>query len=897
MLANRTRERDATIRRQTNGNSHNAPAKQLPDFYCNLQLPPAPAESSRFSSHAQDYEIGAIIGRGGFAVVHQAVSKHPASYGVEVAIKIIDKAVMAKANLAERVVTELAIHSSLNHPAILQLYTHFQSPSHVYLVTELCTNNELYRYIQRRTGGCLTEAEARGVTEEIVKGVLYLHAHGIIHRDLKLSNVLITRDYHVKISDFGLAVKLNNPDGEQKTMCGTPNYISPEIVSRQPYGLSSDLWSLGCMLVTMLTGKPPFDSQAVKSTLDKVSRVEYYLPDSISDDAKDLISRLLMKDPKKRLTLRDILSHKWFSLPRLALKPEKPLLKGSRSDFDQNSPNNNNHEQYQDRSPSFQKKQNFHDSQSAEQTARLNEQETQTNQCNGQFPAKSQMKTAKLSTVESLHRYQKTENNPVAASHQPCVVRTGSFTTKRLKTMQQKTKHGNIAILGDGNILLDFYRESNLILISGDSKSVYLYDRSRSSASASIQDLNPHTTYDSQRLPSNISKIHAYAVKFVDLVRSKTPKIIFYSPQAKCLLMENTPQADFEMNFYSGVKVHHSSRTARILFKIPATVATAAVGVGGTLSADAGNGAGAYDVYEYDVSGAAASSASAGTTAEALQSAGRRGGVPGIMEIPATLVNVFRHVQECLRQCLDIEKSTSIEGDGGTYPLILKSSNIGNLIGSVGGGGGDDIGGYVPVSGKGFSPIPSVNAAASSVAALSAVASAKNPDIQVTRSKSRISVAGTATTLFNGDSKYASTSVSTTARSQNHLAPNLSPKMNYYQHHNYGVGRVNGVTRHSNPTTGEAPSIISATTAAKQSVVTSQNTLTPSSVTNADSGGIAEKSSGNRRQVFLEKVGWCSRDGDGRFVMLFNDGVHMIVDSRDQNLVWIDAAGMDRKEI
>ncbi|KAJ3288609.1 Serine/threonine-protein kinase plk4 [Rhizoclosmatium sp. JEL0117] len=255
-----------------------------------------PPGDPRFSTRIEDYELGSIIGRGGFAIVHQAVSKHPASYGHEVAIKIIDKAIMNQSNLSERVATELQIHSTLSHPSILHLYTHFQSHSHVYLVTELCTNGELYRYIQRRQNGpYLSEAEARGVMEEIVKGVLYLHSNGIIHRDLKLANVLITRDYHVKIADFGLAVKLNNPEGEQKTMCGTPNYISPEIVSRQPYGLSSDLWSLGCMLVTILTGKPPFDSQAVKSTLDKVSRVEYYLPDSISNEARDLIGRLLMK--------------------------------------------------------------------------------------------------------------------------------------------------------------------------------------------------------------------------------------------------------------------------------------------------------------------------------------------------------------------------------------------------------------------------------------------------------------------------------------------------------------------------------------------------------------------------------------------------------------------------
>ncbi|KAJ3208725.1 Serine/threonine-protein kinase plk4 [Entophlyctis luteolus] len=192
-----------------------------------------PPNSSRFSRRIEDYEIGEVIGRGGFAVVHQAVSKYSTSYGEEVAVKIIDKVLIAKSNLMERVAMEISIHSSVNHPSIVQLYTHFQTTTHVYLVTELCRNGELYRYIQRRNGGCLSEAEARGALEEIVKGVLYLHAHGIIHRDLKLSNVLITSDYHV--------------------------------------------------------------SQAVKSTLDKVSRVEYYLPDSVSDDARDLIGRLLMK--------------------------------------------------------------------------------------------------------------------------------------------------------------------------------------------------------------------------------------------------------------------------------------------------------------------------------------------------------------------------------------------------------------------------------------------------------------------------------------------------------------------------------------------------------------------------------------------------------------------------
>ncbi|KAI8621193.1 kinase-like domain-containing protein [Chytriomyces sp. MP71] len=404
----------------------------------------------RYPTRIEDYEVGAIIGRGGFAVVHQAVSKHKDSYGAEVAIKMIDKAVMTRSNLSSRVQTELQIHSNLSHPSILQLHTYFESASHVYLVTELCPHGELYRYIQGRTNGHLTEAEARGALEEIVKGVLYLHSLGIIHRDLKLSNVLLTRDYHLKIADFGLAVKLNTPEGEQKTMCGTPNYISPEIVSRLPYGLSSDLWSLGCLMVTILTGKPPFDSQAVKSTLDKVARVEYYLPDSISHDARDLIGKLLMKDPKKRLTLRDILNHRWFSYPRLPLKSNAPR----QDTLDEASDGQTTKE---------------------ERTFAARENQPQITFANSTSqPEKfssfgdEHIDTPLFSSVST----QKTNKSPRMTSTPICNAGMHSFSTLRLKAMQQKTKHGLISIQANGNVLLDFEREKHLIVISGESSLV-----------------------------------------------------------------------------------------------------------------------------------------------------------------------------------------------------------------------------------------------------------------------------------------------------------------------------------------------------------------------------------------------------------------------------------------
>ncbi|KAJ3040632.1 Serine/threonine-protein kinase plk4 [Rhizophlyctis rosea] len=188
--------------------------------------------------------------------------------------------------MTRRVANEVEVHWQLHHPSILELFNYFEDDADVYMVMELCKNGEMYRYIQRR-GRPLSEPEARGIMTQLVQGMLYLHFSGIIVRDLELSNLIFAQDFELKIGDFGLAVKLSDPDGERKTMCGTHNYISPEIVSRQPYGLMSDVWSLGCMLVVILTGTPPFE--AVRNTLEKVSRVEYRLPKNLSDEAKDLI--------------------------------------------------------------------------------------------------------------------------------------------------------------------------------------------------------------------------------------------------------------------------------------------------------------------------------------------------------------------------------------------------------------------------------------------------------------------------------------------------------------------------------------------------------------------------------------------------------------------------------
>ena len=145
---------------------------------------------------------------------------------------------------------------------ILQLLHCFEDDSHIYLLMEHVQGQELYQKIkglkaQKRTMG---EATVRQVFAQIAFGVSCMQDEGVMHRDLKLGNILLTEDAQVRIIDFGLAVKLQiGEKGEQKTLCGTPNYISPEVLNSQPYGLQSDLWSLGCILYALLTGTPPFE--------------------------------------------------------------------------------------------------------------------------------------------------------------------------------------------------------------------------------------------------------------------------------------------------------------------------------------------------------------------------------------------------------------------------------------------------------------------------------------------------------------------------------------------------------------------------------------------------------------------------------------------------------------
>ncbi|KAL6477855.1 hypothetical protein MHYP_G00136900 [Metynnis hypsauchen] len=257
----------------------------------------------------EDFKVLTLLGKGSFACVYRAKSVNT---GLEVAIKMIDKKAMHKAGMVQRVINEVEIQCRLKHPSILELYNYFEDSNYVYLVLEMCHNGEMSRYLKDRKKP-FTEEEVRHFMHQIVKGMLYLHTHGIMHRDLTLSNLLLTSSMNIKIADFGLATQLKLPSEKHFTMCGTPNYISPEVATRSAHGLESDVWSLGCMFYAFLMGRPPFDTDTVKHTLSKVVLGDYQMPTHVSAEAQDLICQLLQKDPTHRPSLSAVLDHPFMT--------------------------------------------------------------------------------------------------------------------------------------------------------------------------------------------------------------------------------------------------------------------------------------------------------------------------------------------------------------------------------------------------------------------------------------------------------------------------------------------------------------------------------------------------------------------------------------------------------
>ncbi|WFD44647.1 polo kinase [Malassezia psittaci] len=258
-----------------------------------------------------EYERHAMLGQGGFARVFHVSDK----YNNDKAFKVIAKsAIMQSKKNRQKILAEIMIHRSLHHVHIVQFQDVFEDNENVYFALELCHNGNMNDIVKRR--GRYLESEARYFMIQILAGVQHMHNNSIIHRDLKLGNVFLDKNMQVKIGDFGLAALLKYPEERKKTVCGTPNYIAPEILYDQGEGHSFevDVWSVGVILYTLLVGRPPFQTSNVQKIYDRIRRNEYEIPPeaNLSTEAQQLIRQILSQRPSERPSLAEIMDHPWF---------------------------------------------------------------------------------------------------------------------------------------------------------------------------------------------------------------------------------------------------------------------------------------------------------------------------------------------------------------------------------------------------------------------------------------------------------------------------------------------------------------------------------------------------------------------------------------------------------
>uniref|UniRef100_A0A8C1VF62 Serine/threonine-protein kinase PLK n=1 Tax=Cyprinus carpio TaxID=7962 RepID=A0A8C1VF62_CYPCA len=259
------------------------------------------------SATGKCYCRGKVLGKGGFAKCYEFTDL---STGKMYAAKIIPHTRVSKPHQREKIDREIELHRALHHKHIVHFYHHFEDKDNIYILLEYCSRRSLAHILKARK--VLTEPEVRYYLRQILSGLKYLHEQEILHRDLKLGNFFINESMELKVGDFGLAAKLEPVENRRRTICGTPNYLSPEVLNKQGHGCESDVWALGCVMYTMLLGRPPFETTNLKETYRCIREARYSMPSSLSAQAKHLISSMLAKNPMDRPHLDDILRHDFF---------------------------------------------------------------------------------------------------------------------------------------------------------------------------------------------------------------------------------------------------------------------------------------------------------------------------------------------------------------------------------------------------------------------------------------------------------------------------------------------------------------------------------------------------------------------------------------------------------
>lgn len=254
------------------------------------------------------YKIGRLLGRGAFGKVNLGL--HILT-GRLVAIKSFNKTITSNEKSKKKIMHEVNLMKKLKYKNIVKIFETFETSKYLIIIMEYISGGDLLSYVKKRNK--LNEVVSRYIFKQIILALQYTHSQNIIHRDIKLDNILLDIHNNIKICDFGVGKQVKSRKEILYDQCGTPAYIAPEILKGSGYeGSPVDIWSAGVVLYAMLSGTVPFKANDMNDLHKLIFKGEYAEIEGISQEAKDLIKGILEVEPKKRLTAEEILNHPWM---------------------------------------------------------------------------------------------------------------------------------------------------------------------------------------------------------------------------------------------------------------------------------------------------------------------------------------------------------------------------------------------------------------------------------------------------------------------------------------------------------------------------------------------------------------------------------------------------------
>jgi len=258
---------------------------------------------SSYEPFVEGWDFVETLGEGAYGEVRLAINRKTQE---AVAVKIVnaDKLAGNKDNLKK----EVCIHKMLQDSHIVKFYGQRTEQNRMYLFLEYAPGGELFDKIEPDVG--MSIAQAQKYFKQLLNGMEYIHSKGVTHRDIKPENLLLGMNGELKISDFGWSV--HAPSSRRTTLCGTLDYLPPEMIDGKMHDEKVDLWSIGVLCYEFLVGKPPFETESHEETYKLISLVKFDYPSYVPAGARDLINKLLKKKPEDRLALKEVLKHPWI---------------------------------------------------------------------------------------------------------------------------------------------------------------------------------------------------------------------------------------------------------------------------------------------------------------------------------------------------------------------------------------------------------------------------------------------------------------------------------------------------------------------------------------------------------------------------------------------------------